>query len=149
MVIGCMSGLFLIDSAVGGRRVLLIAATCIMGPSLIIAGCALHFQWSVMISTVMLCVYGFGFQLAWGIVPWVYPDEIFTMAEKESALSLTLFWQYAINAVVNIGTPYLVVWSKAGTLFAFGAINLTNLIFVMAFIKETRGVALEDTPAMF
>merc|ERR1712137_392924 len=38
MLVGCIIGLLLIDSAYGGRRIQLLGATVIMGPPLLISG---------------------------------------------------------------------------------------------------------------
>jgi len=149
MIGACVTGLLLIDSPRGGRRIQLLGATVVMGPSLLLAGIGLKLHWPGLVTIVTLCVYAFGFQVAWGIIPWVYPSEIFTMSEKDTANSVAVFWQYAFNAVINLGTPALMSWSSSGTLLTFGALNFTNLFFVLAFIKETKGKPLEDIPAMF
>jgi len=147
--VGNVVGLLLIDSPFGGRRLLLLGATVVMGPTLLVAGSALQFHWSSYITLAMLMIYGFFFQLAWGTIPWVYPSEIFTMSEKEKAISLAVFWQYAINAVVYFVTPPMIELSTAGTFIAFGVLNLLNFVFVAAFVRETRGVPLEHAPALF
>merc|ERR1712083_832152 len=72
-------------------------------------------------------VYAFDFQAAWGAIPWVYPSEIFSMAEKERAISLSVFFQYGANAVIAVVTPAMLQWSTPGTLFVFAALNITNL----------------------
>jgi len=148
-VLGCVAGLALIDSKWGGRRSLLLVATFIMGPPLILAGFGLAFSWQGWVTMVMLCVYAVGFQLAWGLVPWIYPSELFTMAEKDKAMSLAVFFQYVANAVINFVTPSLLAWSGSGTLFVFGGLNILNMVFVTLCIRETKGVPLEDVPALF
>jgi len=149
MVLGCVMGLLLIDSSYGGRRSQLLGATFLMGPSLIIAGFCLVYSLAGIIIMVMVCIYGIGFQLAWGSVPWIYPSEIFSMTEREKAVSVAVFLQYAANAVVIIFTPSMMTISPSGTIFTFGGLNILNLLFVMTFIKETKGVALEDIGELF
>merc|ERR1712187_1077194 len=90
-----------------------------------LAGVAVMMKWPGIVAMLCVCIYGSGFQLAWGSVPWLYPAEIFTMAEKEKAFSVP------------------------GTLFGFGALNVLNLFFVLKYIKETKGVALEEVPELF
>jgi hypothetical protein len=149
MMVGCILGLILIDSRFGGRRKQLIGAAAFMGPALFIGSVALWANWSSQISLIALFVFGFGFQLAWGIVPWFYPAEIFTMREKESALSLSTCSNFAANVVVNQIAMPLMRFSPPGTFLIFAVLNITNVVFVLACVKETKGVPLEDIPAMF
>lgn len=88
MVVGVVAGLVMLDSAWGGRRKQLLWATFLMGPSLLVSGLAQLFNWPGIITMILLCVYGLGFQLAWGMIPWIYPSEIFSMAERDKAVSL-------------------------------------------------------------
>jgi len=149
MIVGCVMGLLLVDSSIGGRRIQLLGATVLMGPSLIVAGFGLTFSWPGAITMIMVCLYGVGFQLAWGNVPWIYPSEIFTMAEKEKAVSLAVFLQYAANAGIVFITPPIMLASPSATLFVFGVLNVLNFVFVALCIKETKGVPLEHVPALF
>merc|ERR1712039_892552 len=99
---------------------------------------------------ILVCAFAFVWQLAWGMVPWIYPSELFTMAERDRATSFAVFCQYAATAVLMFVDPFLM--SALGvprTFMLFGAFNLLNLAFVYFFIKETRGVSLEDVPALF
>lgn len=149
MLAGCIFGLLIIDSSYGGRRSQLLAATCLMGPTLIIAGVAKAYAWPGWIPVLMLFLYGPGFQVAWGIIPWVYPSEIFSMAEKDRACSLATFSSFFVNFIVNMTTEPLLQWSDSGTFLLFGGLNVSNFFFVLFFIKETKGVPLEMIPALF
>jgi len=149
MLLGCVLGLLMIDSKHGGRRVQLICATCIMGPPLVLAGIAKLADWPGWIAVVALFLYGPGFQFAWGIIPWVYPSEIFSMSEKDRAVSLATFFVFVLNFLINMITPSLLEWSSGGAFIVFGVFNVTNLIFVLVCIKETKGVPLEEIPALF
>merc|ERR1712187_16571 len=121
----------------------------VMVPALVLAALASVFSWSNIIILVMVCVFGIGFQLAWGMIPWVYPSELFSMAEKGKAMSLAVFSQYIANTIVFYVTPLMMGWSFVGTLFIFASLNILNLIFVVLFVKETKGVPLEQVPALF
>jgi len=90
-----------------------------------------------------------GFQFAWGTVPWIYPAEIFSMNEKEKAVSIAVCLNYVANAAVVIVTPFLMTWSTPGTLFFFGALNIMNFVFVSFFVRETKGVPLDEIPDLF
>jgi len=149
MLPGVLLGLWFLDSRVGGRRIQLIGSIFVMVPALVLAAFAAIFGWSQLIVLVMVCVFGIGFQLAWGMIPWVYPSELFSMAEKGKAMSLAVFCQYVANAIVFYITPMMMGWSFVGTLFIFACLNFVNLIFVAIFVKETKGVPLEHVPALF
>jgi len=149
MIFGCIAGLLLVDSEYGGRKKQLLWASAIMGPPLVISGLALQNEWNGMIVMACVCIYGVGFQFAWGTIPWIYPAEIFSMSERESAVSLAVFVNYVNNALVIMITPYLMGWSVPGTMYFFGVANVLCGLFVVAFIKETKGVPLEETPALF
>merc|ERR1711976_253458 len=134
---------------IGGRRKQLNGAAALMGPALIIGAIAGWAGWSAQVSKIALFVFGFGFQVAWGIVPWFYPAELFTMREREAALSLSTFAGFAMNVVIGMITLPLMQWSSYGTFLIFGIMNMTNVVFVLACVKETKGVPLEDIPALF
>jgi len=149
MIVGCIAGLLLVDSKYSGRRSQLLLASAMMGPPLVLAACALQFNWPGIITMVCVVIYGVGFQFAWGSIPWLYPAEIFSMAEKEAAVSLVVAVNYISNAVIIFITPYLMQWSVSGTLYFFGALNVLNAAFVYVYIKETKGVPLELVPDLF
>merc|ERR1719282_265897 len=149
MLVGCIIGLLLIDSAYGGRRIQLLGATMIMGPPLVIAGISKLYDGPGWIAVAALFLYGPGFQVAWGIIPWVYPSEIFAMNEKEKAMGLATFFVFAMNFVINKITPTLLEASAGWTFVFFGLLNISNFVFVLFCIKETKGVAAEDVKSLF
>merc|ERR1712125_8759 len=119
-------------------------------PLLILAGLSAYFSWNTVAELVFICLFAFAWQLAWGMIPWVYPSELFTMAERDRATSLAVFWQYAANAILMIVVPRLQdALGLAGMLWFFGCFNVLNLVFVVLCIKETKGVPLEDVPVLF
>jgi len=149
MVAGCLVGLVLIDSPKGGRRTQLWAATVIMGPALVVAGLTKVFNFPGTIAVVMLFLYGPGYQIAWGLVPWIYPAEIFLMSERDRAVSLAVMGNFTINFIVNYATPPLLKWSSGGSFLIFGAFNLANFLFVIIFVKETLGRTIEENVSNF
>lgn len=156
-LVGVILGLILVDSAYGGRRSQLMAATVIMGPPLVFAGIikvliyhghmSKDLLWLVEIAVFL---YLPGFQFAWGIIPWVYPAEIFGSAEKEQALSVSTFVVYLLNFIVTALTPHFTKDSIVGwTFMAFGLLNVTNFIFVLICVKETKGKTIEENVIQF
>ena len=49
-------------------------------------------------------IYGVGFQFAWGTIPWIYPAELFSMQEKETAVSLAVGVNYVPLTAMNSET---------------------------------------------
>jgi len=149
MIIGCSIGLVLVDSPIGGRRIQLLGASAIMGPPLLLAATSLLFKWPGMILMVCVILYGVGFQVAWGTVPWIYPAEIFNMNEKGTAVSIAVCLNYLGNAAVVLVGPYLMDWSIIGTFYMYGVLNMICMAFVWAFVVETKGKSLEEIPNLF
>merc|ERR1712060_918169 len=150
MGVGIVVGLALLDSHRGGRFPQLAGVTVFICPLLFLMGASVQLGWSTDLELVFACLFAFGWQLAWGMILWVYPSELFTMAERDRATSLAVFVQYAANAVLMIVVPQLQkALSFPGMLYFFGAFNLLNLGFVVTCIKETKGVPLEDIPKLF
>jgi len=149
-VIGSVTGLLLIDSPYGGRKKQLLGAGIFMGPPLLAAA----FQnWLApdtgMVTAAGVWIFSFGFQLAWGIIPWFYPAELFQMNEREKALSISTFCGFAFNLIVGFVTDFLFEWNKGGMFMIYAVLNITNVFFVIFGLVETKGMNLEDIPAMF
>lgn len=148
-VIGCVTGLVLVDSKYGGRKCQLLSASIFMGPPLILAAIVLMAHMSPKVIMYCVFVFAFGFQMAWGIVPWFYPAELFTMQEKERALSISTFCGFLFNVIINLITKLIYDKSQVAMYLLYGALNVSNLVFVSVMMKETKGVALEDIPGLF
>lgn len=149
MLAGCIVGLMLVDSQYGGRRSQLLAASVVMGPPLVIAGLANLLKWPSWIDVVALVLYGPAFQAAWGLIPWIYSAEIFAMNEKDKAVSLATCMNFTLNFVVTLITPTLLSWSSGATFILFGLLNASNFVFVYLCVRETKGLPLEEIPALF
>merc|ERR1719221_792496 len=131
-VVGIVVGLALLDSRWGGRRVQLALVTATICPLLVLVGLSSQFGWSTHLELALLCLFAFSWQLAWGMIPWVYPSELFTMAERDRATSLAVFVQYAANAALTVVVPELLAaLGFAGMVWFFASFNLLNLAFVM------------------
>jgi len=143
-------GLLWVDSPWGGRKIQLNIAGGLMGTVLVLSYVAQRMNWPPTISAI--CVYAFfgGFQMAWGIVPWFYPAELFSLRERAKGMSLATASNFLANFVVGWYSPKLqAALGDANTMLAFGILNFVNLIFVNLCMKETKGVPLDDIPAMF
>merc|ERR1712046_127168 len=94
MLVGVVIGILLIDSPRGGRRIQLLAATCLMGPSLVAASICLWANAPGILVMVLICLFALGFQSGWGMIPWVYPSEIFSNKERDAGMGYAVGTQY-------------------------------------------------------
>jgi SP family sugar:H+ symporter-like MFS transporter len=147
--LGIFTSLFLIDSRCGGRRILLLLGSVLLAALLFASSCASVFEWSPLLSLVVVCLYNYCNELTLQPIPWFYPSEIFTLAERDRATSLAVASQYVSQILIVQLGPYLIDWSKAGMCFLFGVMNVVNFAFIYARVKETKGVPLEKVPALF
>merc|ERR1712100_86249 len=148
-LVGCLTGLALIDSPYGGRKSQLMIASFFMGPPLVIASIVKFMNGAGVVVEIALFLFGFGFQMAWGIIPWFYPAELFHMKERETALSVSTFFGFAFNFLVGVVSNLLITWSPGGTFLIFGILNVSNFFFVLLMMKETKGRTLEEIPDLF
>jgi SP family sugar:H+ symporter-like MFS transporter len=85
-----------------------------------------------------------GFGMSWGPVVWVLLGEMFPNRIRAAALSVAAAGQWVANWVITVTFPALkdISLSLAYGLYAMFA--LLSLIFVMRFVRETKGRTLED-----
>jgi len=91
-------------------------------------------------------VYVFAFGMSWGPVVWVLLGESFPNRIRAAALSLAAGAQWVANWVITTSFPPL---KDAGLGLAYGIYTtfaVLSLLFVLKFIRETKGVELEDMP---
>lgn len=148
-IVCVVAGIGLVDSKWGGRKNQLLATSALMAPLAFLAAATEFAGFSPKI--ILLCVVGYclGFQTGWGIVPWVYPAELFMMHERERALSIATVCGFGFNVLVVAVSKVLYDWNRGSMWMLFGVFNVANFIFVAALVKETKGVNLGDVPAMF
>jgi SP family sugar:H+ symporter-like MFS transporter len=91
-------------------------------------------------------VYVFAFGMSWGPVVWVLLGESFPNKIRAAALSVAAGAQWIANWVISTSFPPL---KNAGLGLAYGIYTtfaVLSLLFVLRFIRETKGVELEDMP---
>ncbi|MBI9112628.1 sugar porter family MFS transporter [Maridesulfovibrio ferrireducens] len=90
-------------------------------------------------------LYVFCFGFSWGPVVWVLLGEMFNNRVRASALALGAGAQWVANFLVSASFPSLVEWAGLGktySIYAFFA--AVSFLFVMFFVRETRGKELEE-----
>ncbi|WP_333609935.1 sugar porter family MFS transporter [Pantoea piersonii] len=91
------------------------------------------------------------FAISWGAGCWVLISEIFPPRIKSYAMGLAVSLMWIFNFLVTQFFPVLneipalqQTFHGAFSFWIFAAINLFCLIFLLRFVPETRGVALDD-----
>jgi len=148
-VVGSAIGVASLDFRYGGRRIQTLVGLGICTFAYLLSATTLAANGNGYIALVGIFIFGFGFQISIGIMPWLYPSEIFSVQERERAMSITVWVQYIASAVIVVISPYMTTWSVYGTFYIFFALCLCWIVWAYYFVKETRGVVLENIPALF
>jgi len=96
------------------------------------------------VALVAANVFVIAFGVSWGPVVWVLLGEIFPTAIRGRALGLAAAAQWVANFLITVSFPWLASLSLAVAYGMYAAFALLSLLFVLARIPETKGVALED-----
>ncbi len=96
------------------------------------------------IAVIMLNTYVAFFAATWGPIVWVLLGEMFPNRIRAAAMSVAVMSNWLANFIVSETFPGLVGISLglAYGLFTIGA--LVSFFYVLKFVKETKGVQLED-----
>ena len=84
------------------------------------------------------------FGMSWGPVMWVMLGEMFPNAIKGPSLAIAGLFQWIANFLVTVSFPWLADTSLTVAYGMYAAFALISGIFVWKYIRETKGVALED-----
>jgi SP family sugar:H+ symporter-like MFS transporter len=98
------------------------------------------------IALVAANLFVFAFGMSWGPVVWVLLGETFPNRIRAAALSLAAAAQWVANWVISTSFPPL---KDAGLGLAYGLYTtfaVLSLLFVLRFVRETKGVELEEMP---
>jgi MFS transporter, SP family, arabinose:H+ symporter len=135
-------GLWLIDRL--GRRTLLLIGSA--GYPLSLGTCSWAF-YTGHVAIVPACIFGFiaAHAVGQGTVIWVLISEIFPNQLRAEGQSLGSATHWVFAALITTVFPRMVSAFSPGAIFLFfcGMMAL-HLIWVLAMVPETKGVALEE-----
>jgi len=98
---------------------------------------------------LLVCIMGylaaFGFSL--GPVVWVLIAEIFPNRIRSYAVAIATFMLWGANFVVTLTFPYLLSHLKGWCFVIYGVMCVLCLLFVVRYLKETKGKTLEQIEA--
>jgi len=136
--------IFIIDKF--GRRPMYIIGTAGMAVALLglsIAGFMGQFSGSLVL--VLIVIYIVFFAALVGPVFWTYMSEIFPNKIRGIAMSVPVFTQWVLNALVVLIFPFLLKKLDTGPTFAILTFfAIWQLYFVIKNMKETKGKTLEE-----
>ncbi|MCS0636588.1 sugar porter family MFS transporter [Streptomyces sp. LP05-1] len=84
------------------------------------------------------------FALSWGVVVWVLLGEIFPNRIRAAALGVAASAQWIANWAITASFPSLADWNLSGTYVIYAVFAALSIPFVLKFVKETKGKALEE-----
>ncbi|MFE7314907.1 sugar porter family MFS transporter [Streptomyces sp. NPDC057555] len=97
-------------------------------------------------TVALIAAHGFVlfFALSWGVVVWVFLGEMFPNKIRAAALGVAASAQWIANWAITASFPSLSDWNLSGTYVIYTFFALLSIPFVLKFVKETKGKALEE-----
>ncbi|MFG2427914.1 sugar porter family MFS transporter [Streptomyces sp. NPDC048590] len=84
------------------------------------------------------------FALSWGVVVWVFLGEMFPNRIRAAALGVAASAQWIANWAITASFPSLSDWNLSGTYIIYTCFAVLSIPFVLKYVKETKGKALEE-----
>ncbi|MFI2186121.1 sugar porter family MFS transporter [Streptomyces sioyaensis] len=97
-------------------------------------------------TVALIAAHGFVlfFALSWGVVVWVFLGEMFPNKIRAAALGVAASAQWIANWAITASFPSLSDWNLSGTYVIYMIFALLSIPFVLRYVKETKGKALEE-----
>ncbi|MYT33651.1 MULTISPECIES: sugar porter family MFS transporter [unclassified Streptomyces] len=97
-------------------------------------------------TVALIAAHGFVlfFALSWGVVVWVFLGEMFPNKIRAAALGVAASAQWIANWAITASFPSLSDWNLSGTYVIYMVFALLSIPFVLKYVKETKGKALEE-----
>ncbi|MFD6424998.1 sugar porter family MFS transporter [Streptomyces sp. NPDC060198] len=84
------------------------------------------------------------FALSWGVIVWVFLGEMFPNRIRAAALGVAASAQWIANWAITASFPSLADWNLSATYIIYTCFAALSIPFVILFVKETKGKALEE-----
>ncbi|MEJ1931720.1 sugar porter family MFS transporter [Nostoc sp. NIES-2111] len=98
-----------------------------------------------IVALIAANLYVFCFGFSWGPVTWVLLGEMFNNKIRAAALSVAAAMQWVANFLVSTTFPPILQYFGLGAAYGMYTIAAAvSLFFVLFFIRETKGIELED-----
>lgn len=149
-IIGTVIAMVLVDRV--GRRPLALAGSIGMAIALAVEAWAFsadlvdgrlpHAQG--VVALVSAHAFVLFFALSWGVVVWVFLGEMFPNKIRAAALGVAAAAQWIANWAITATFPSLSDWNLSGTYIIYTVFAALSIPFVLKYVKETKGKALEE-----
>ncbi|MCX4446563.1 sugar porter family MFS transporter [Streptomyces sp. NPDC087866] len=149
-IIGTVIAMILVDRV--GRRPLALVGSC--GMAVALAFEAWAFSADLVngklptaqgaVALVAAHIFVLFFALSWGVVVWVFLGEMFPNRIRAAALGVAASAQWIANWAITASFPSLADWNLSGTYIIYACFATLSIPFVIKFVKETKGKALEE-----
>ena len=98
-----------------------------------------------LLALISANAYVFFFNASWGPVMWVMLGEMFPNRLRGSGLAIAGLCQWLANFAITLTFPIMLAGVGLAGAYGFYAVcALLSLIFVVFFIRETKGRELEE-----
>ncbi|MFF0436914.1 sugar porter family MFS transporter [Streptomyces sp. NPDC004327] len=97
-----------------------------------------------VVALVAAHVFVLFFALSWGVVVWVFLGEMFPNRIRAAALGVAASAQWIANWAITASFPSLADWNLSGTYLIYTFFAVLSIPFVLRYVKETKGKALEE-----
>ncbi|MFF4590013.1 sugar porter family MFS transporter [Streptomyces sp. NPDC001388] len=149
-IVGTVIAMIFVDRV--GRRPLAIIGSVGMVIGLALEAWAFSFDlvdgklpaaqgWTALIAAHVFVLF---FALSWGVVVWVMLGEMFPNRIRAAALGVAASAQWIANWAITASFPSLADWNLSVTYVIYTAFAALSVPFVLRYVKETKGKALEE-----
>ncbi|MFI8105084.1 sugar porter family MFS transporter [Streptomyces sp. NPDC086023] len=152
-IIGTVIAMIFVDRI--GRKPLALIGS--VGMALSLAACAWAFSYKEEINGEISMPHDQGivalvaahffvlfFALSWGVVVWVLLGEMFPNRIRAAALGVAAAAQWVANWAITVTFPTLSDWNLSGAYVIYTCFAVLSIPFVIKFVPETKGKALEE-----
>ncbi|MET9652491.1 sugar porter family MFS transporter [Streptomyces sp. NPDC006460] len=149
-IIGTVIAMVLVDRV--GRKPLALVGSVGMAVALAVEAWAFSFdlvdgklpETQGVVALVAAHVFVLFFALSWGVVVWVFLGEMFPNKIRAAALGVAASAQWIANWAITASFPSLADWNLSGTYIIYTVFAVLSIPFVLRYVKETKGKALEE-----
>ncbi|EAN30800.1 Sugar (and other) transporter family protein [Theileria parva strain Muguga] len=99
-------------------------------------------SWVPIVSSIGSFGFIIGFAFGLGGIVWVYLSEVFATEYRDGALSVAVFINWLCASLTLIASEFLISYSEVVVSIILFAFSLFGLVYVIVFIKETKGVPI-------
>ncbi|MGW3511309.1 sugar porter family MFS transporter [Streptomyces sp. NPDC000994] len=149
-IVGTVIAMIFVDRI--GRKPLALIGSCGMVVGLALEAWAFSYPlvggklpatqgWVALIAAHVFVLF---FALSWGVVVWVLLGEMFPNKIRAAALGVAASAQWIANWAITASFPSLADWKLSWTYVIYTAFAALSIPFVLKFVKETKGKALEE-----